>query len=331
VHWESVGPATDYLGDDKDSDCDGSDGEVALTADSDKDGFYRIMGDGDDCDDSNPNVHPGRRYQVFYKDSLMEARWEKLGEPVRADGDTVLFQDESASGVRMRFYVVMAITDPAETDSNLDGIPDGWRQVDSRTVGTSVDNGEVALSWPVEPEDRPARDAPDDGVDQDCDEVDGSPLTLDADLDGFLDSKDLCPGEAGECRGCPVKECEGCSLGECTEEGPVCVPDDSLCKKMKCPKSGDRDATKCGKSFVVNYPSYDQMSCIMVDEKTGKCGGECSYTCGPRETKTEPESRVSNMDNVNANANVNVNRNVVANANYNVNQNYANVNLLNDG
>jgi C1A family cysteine protease len=332
VHWKGVPPATDYLGDDKDSDCDGSDGEVALTADSDKDGFYRIIGNGDDCDDGNPNVHPGRRYQVFYKDSLTEAQWKKLGEPVRADGDSVQIVDESARNARMRFYAVMAITNPLGADSNGDDIPDDWRQVDYKDVMTGLDeNNDITLSWPVEPEDRPARDAPGDGVDQDCDGADGSPLTLDADSDGFLDSEDLCPEEPGECRGCPMIDCEGCSAYKCSDKGPVCEPEDSLCRKMKCPRSGARDPEKCGKSFVVNYPRYDQMSCAMVDGKTGKCSGECSWTCGPRETKTEPESRVSDTDNVNANANVNVNRNIVANvnrnsdynANRNINSNYA--------
>jgi parallel beta-helix repeat protein len=291
--------------------------------DADGDGFYSIATGGGDCDDSNPSVHPGRLYWVYYKDSLMVPKWQKLGT-IRAQGESTTYVDTSASGAKMRFYVVMAVTHTLQDDSNGDGLPDRWTQVQGVVPGSE---GGITLTWPVKPADRPPFDAPGDEVDQNCDGYDGvSPLTLDSDLDGVIDSEDLCPDVFGVCLGCPELECSGCAVVGCSDAGPICNSDDPLCGKIKCPKSGEKDLGKCGKSFVVNYPGYDQMSCVMLDETVGECGGECSYTCGPGD---KPASKPTQTSNVNANVNnvnnvnTNVNRNVNTNVNQNVN-NYAN-------
>jgi parallel beta-helix repeat protein len=306
--------------DNLDNDCDSSTDEGC---DIDGDGYCSggygnvcPYGPGD-CDDLNNHIHPGRLYQVFYENDLLQPEWKRL-DSVRAQGGSITFVDESASGVRMRFYVVMLMNFSQAADADNNGIPDNWKQVEG--VKALNDGGKINLTWPVREEDRPPQDIPGDGIDQNCDGVDGNPLTLDLDMDGFLED-DLCPDEPGTCNGCSEEGlgCVGCAVPFCPEEGkPYCIGDDSKCGKMKCPKSGARDLEKCGKSFVVNYPAYDQMSCAMVDGNTGKCGGECSWTCGPRETKVASTPRTSN---VNVNANVNSN-NAVANVNRNANANY---------
>jgi len=137
--------------------------------DSDRDGFFDVATGGDDCDDSDPNVHAGREYQVFYKDSLREAQWRRIDGPIRAVGATTGVLDVSAP--RMRFYRVME-TSPMMREDDRDGIPDSWRPVAG--LKPIRHDGEIGLTWSSVP---PGEDIPGDGVDHDCDGQDAA-ITL---------------------------------------------------------------------------------------------------------------------------------------------------------
>ncbi len=125
--------------------------------DSDADGFIDVATGGDDCDDSNPNVHPGKEYQVFYEDSLMDHEWKKL-EKIRATSDVTEVFDGTVQ--RMRFYTVTE-TSLMMRDDDENGIPDSWKPVTG--LKPIFQGAGLGLSWHSIP---PAYDNSADGTDQ---------------------------------------------------------------------------------------------------------------------------------------------------------------------
>ena len=114
--------------------------------DSDGDGFCDAATGGDDTDDSNPNIHPGAEYQVFYKNFMTDPEWRRIGEPIRAISAEIGVLDVSAG--RMRFYRVQA-TNPLLRDEDSDGLPDSWKSVpDLRPIRYEE---EVGLIWTAIP------------------------------------------------------------------------------------------------------------------------------------------------------------------------------------
>lgn len=114
--------------------------------DSDGDGFYDTATGGDDSDDSNPNIHPGAEYQVFYRDFMTDPEWRKIDKPIRAISAEIGVLDVSAG--RMRFYRVLA-TNPLLRDENGDGLPDSWQSApDLRPI---LYEREIGLIWTAIP------------------------------------------------------------------------------------------------------------------------------------------------------------------------------------
>lgn len=114
--------------------------------DSDGDGFFDMATGGDDSNDSNPDIHPGGEYQVFYKDVMTDLEWRRIGEPIRAISAEIAVLDVSAD--RMRFYRVLA-TDPLLRDEDADGLPDSWPFVpDLRPIRHEQ---EIGLMWTAIP------------------------------------------------------------------------------------------------------------------------------------------------------------------------------------
>jgi YD repeat-containing protein len=242
--------------------------------DADRDDFYSIETGGDDCDDSNLNIHPGRLYQVFYKDSLMDLEWERLGNPVRAMDDEITMIDKSARDAMMRFYVVMAVTYPLEIDSGGNGVPDNWTQVDPRSVKTGKDlNDDITLSWSVGLGDIPPTDESEDEVDQNCDGFDGQE-------DVPLDDKPK-PEPFLYCNGYPEPECSGCAVPYCPQEGePYCLGDDSQCADTICSEDS------CGVGLCADYEWSDYPEKVpnfcIVAESLGRCTQSiCAVACTP--------------------------------------------------
>ena len=114
--------------------------------DGDGDGFYDTATGGDDTDDSDPDIHPGAIYQVFYKDFMTDTKWRRIGDPICAISENIGVLDESAE--RMRFYCVF-LSNPLMRDEDGDGLPDAWKSVpDLRPIRHK---GEIGLMWTAIP------------------------------------------------------------------------------------------------------------------------------------------------------------------------------------
>jgi hypothetical protein len=203
---------TDVVGDGIDQNCDGMDG-----TDGDADGFASTPSGGDDCDDADPAIHPGAVEICDDIDGDCDGDADStLGTVYYPDGDgdgwglsapTALFCFPPASGYAAQLGDcddVEPTTFPGApevcdgVDSNCDAVIDTdidtiwFRDLDADTFGDpSVTDAACAAPPGYVADDTDCDDndvsifpgAPDpfgDGVDQDCDGVDGT----DADADG---------------------------------------------------------------------------------------------------------------------------------------------------
>jgi len=173
--------ATEIPGDGIDQDCDGADTGVACFEDLDGDGIGSSViitstdndcddpgesDDGDDCDDTNPDIHPGA---LEYADDGIDQDCNGF--------DTVTCWD--------------------------DGDGDGWGDASILADdGDCTDAGEAAAGGDCDDADPSifptAPETPDDTIDQDCDGFDTVTCFVDGDNDGFGSSATLLSAD-GDC------------------------------------------------------------------------------------------------------------------------------------
>ncbi len=229
--------ATDWFGDDLDSDCDGVDGQ-----DADGDGYASTQSGGDDCDDDNPYVFPGAEdgwYDGVDQDCDGASDYDQDGDGFDAvayggtdcddtDASRSPGADELCDGIDNDCDGFVDEDDAIDgatwyTDADGDGWGLGGSSVSACTQpsGTSgtvgdCDDGEATIN--------PDADELCDGVDNDCDgytdeddAVDYGDWYPDLDGDGYGD-------DAGLVRACEAPEGHVGAGGDCDEREPAVNP-----------------------------------------------------------------------------------------------------------
>ena len=175
----------------QDTDGDGlTDGEEVLIygsdplvvdVDADSDLYYWFG----DCDDSDPNINPGRPELLNGIDDDCDSEIDEGFEFMDADGDGLDDYQE--------YHTLL--TDPNDPDTDSDGLTDGdeVNLHSSDPLVADQDSDADGFYWFQDCVDSNASIHPNaieilDGIDQDCDsEIDEIFLTLDSDTDGLYD------------------------------------------------------------------------------------------------------------------------------------------------
>jgi hypothetical protein len=170
--------------DDVDNDNDGAtdclDSDCTSTCDNDSDGYFSVDLGGDDCDDANPNVHPGVQEVCDGYDDDCNGLTD--GEDPNVYGADVYYNDDDADGYGNSLSEVVACQQPAY----------------SSTIGGDCDDANGAI--------HPGAAEVCSGEDEDCDTlIDEADPDLDTTTltDWYVDDD----GDGYGASGPPVRQC----------------------------------------------------------------------------------------------------------------------------